>query len=421
MTKTEPNFLSMVEISQAVREGTLTPTEVIEACLARIQTRDPVIRAWTSLDHDNIRPGASEGRLAGVPFGVKDVIDCTGLPTEMGSDSYKGNKPRYDAGCVGLARAAGAIPLGKTATAEFAGTQHPQTCNPLSNRHTPGGSSSGSAAAVADFMVPFAFGTQTGGSVLRPAAFCGVVGFKPSFGAYPISGMKPAAHSFDTVGTITRSVADVALLHAVLMNSDVMPPTVTPPRIGLFRSHLWDTVTPSAADALERSASLLSKAGAHVKEVALPDGFATITEHRATINAFERARDLAGEWNDARDLMGSEIRATCERGFTISGSNYFAAREAVEAFRAQASTKLFTGVDLLLTPTTPGEAPEGLNWAGDPRLQELWTMLHLPSLSLPFGRGPAGLPLGLQIVGQRFRDDHLLAAAQWIERTLATH
>ena len=410
----------VVEIRDAVRAGRATPRAAVEACLARIAARDAAVRAFVEVGAEAALAAAedlpTDSPLAGVPFAVKDVLDVAGLPTRMGSRAGDPRPAARDAGCVGLARLAGAIPLGKTVTAEFAGTQPTPVLNPRATSRTPGGSSSGSAAAVADGMVPLAFGTQTGGSVLRPAAFCGIVGFKPSFGLYPVSGMKPAAHSFDTVGILTRSVADAAAAHAALA-SDAEAAPAGAPTLGLFASHLQDTVEPGAQAAFEAALSRLSASGARIVPVAPPPGFDRITDHRATINAYERARDLAGEWREVRDRLSAETLAVCERGFAISAADYLAARETVDAFRERCAG-LLTGVAALVTPTTPGPAPEGHAWAGDPRLQELWTLLHLPSLSLPMPAG-APAPLGLQLIGPRYRDRALLSTALWAEAALA--
>lgn len=423
------NTLGIKEIVSGVRSGTFRAQDVVEACFDRIEERDGAVRAWVETAREPALAAAKAqegthththtagGALAGVPFGVKDVIDAAGFATRMGSSLYDENRPLFDAGCVGVLRMAGAIVAGKTATCEFAGVQPATTLNPHCLSNTPGGSSSGSAAAVADLMVPLALGTQTGGSVLRPASFCGIVGFKPTYGFYPISGMKPAAHSFDTLGVFARSVEDVALVHSVMVNEDEAVIASRAPTVGVFRTHLWETVGASAAENFERTVRMLEKQGAVVEEVEAPAGFERITEKRAVINAFERARDFAGEWLDGNYAMGPLTRGISERGFHISGTDYAAARRDVEQFRASALGML-ANVDIIVTPVAPGEAPEGTETTGDPRLQELWTMLHMPSMSVPSGRGEGGLPLGLQIVGQRFDDSEMLSWALWVERAL---
>lgn len=411
------NELGVAAIVEGVRAGTFSATEVLESCLQRIRHRDSALNAWSAVSGEEVLRAAEAieagSPLAGVPFGVKDVLDTADLPTEMGSEAYRGHQPRFDAGVVGQLRLAGGLMLGKTATAEFAGIHPPRTVNPLDPAHTPGGSSSGSAAAVADFMVPFALGTQTGGSVLRPAAFCGVVGFKPTFGAYTSAGMKPAAHSFDTIGLLARSVRDVALVHSVLMSTTIAEiPEAGRLRIGFFRSHLWPEVDDETRAIVESAARALGRAGAKLSEVAPPSGFDRINEYRAIINSFERARGLASEWERTRPALSNASAATCERGFAITGERYFEARRKVDEFRQRFHT-ILRDYDFLVTPVTPGAAPEGLGSTGDPRLQELWTMLHLPSIGIPAGRSRNGLPLGVQMVGRAYEDSILLAAAEW--------
>lgn len=417
------NELGVVDIAEGVARKAFSAQEVVQACLARIEAREPHLGAWVHHDGaDALRQAAGVEPgvrlpLAGVPFGAKDVFDSAGLPTEMGSRLYAGHRARFDAAGVARLRGAGAILIGKTATAEFAGTQPTDTRNPRAPGRTPGGSSSGSAAAVADCMIPFALGTQTGGSVLRPAAFCGIVGFKPTFGFYPVAGMKPAARSFDTVGVLARSVADVAHVHAALMNAAPAVARARAPRLGVFRSHLWDTVETGMREAMQGALTRLERCGAALSEVAPPPGFETITAQRAIVNAYERAGDLSAEWLADGAGMSQQSIDVCTRGQAISGEAYVAAREAVAAFAA-ATEGMFAHVDVLVTPTAPGPAPEGLDHTGDPRLQEIWTMLHLPSLSLPLDAGGVGLPVGLQMIGRRFRDSDLLGAALWAAERL---
>ena len=416
------NQLGIHELLRGLEAQAFSPVDVVRACLGRIAERDDEIRAWTSVAGDAAlaeaeRAGVGEALLLGIPFGAKDVLDTGNLPTEMGSRLYAGHRPRYDAGVVAHLRNAGAILLGKTATCEFAGVEPTDTANPLDPSRTPGGSSSGSAAAVADFMAPLALGTQTAGSVLRPAAFCGVVGFKPTYGFYSIAGMKPAAPSFDTVGLITRSVTDAAIVHAVLMADRRPPASPSAPRIGRFRSHLDATVSPEAAKALDAALAALEARGARVVDVAAPEGFEAITAQRALINAFERCRGLASEWRSDRDSLGEKTRRIASAGLAIDGASYVAARREVEAFRRRID-ELGGAWDVLVSVTAPAVAPVSRAETGDPRLQEIWTMLHMPSLSLPLPREAGALPIGLQLVGARFEDMPLLAAAAWVERAL---
>jgi len=302
------NELSASEVARLIARGELTSEAAVTACLARIEERDSVVRAWAYLDPDLALAQArardrepNRGPLHGVPIGVKDVIDTADMPTEMGSPIYRGYRPRADASCVALVRTAGAVILGKTATFEFAGMTPGATTNPLNQAHTPGGSSSGSGASVADFMVPIAFGTQTGGSVLRPAAFCGAFGYKPSFGRFNTAGLKPAAQSLDTIGLIARSIEDLELVDAVLVGRASTPKTSLPvPSIGACRTHLWPMAQPETVAAFEDSVTKLERAGADVRELTLPPLFAELTGARERISDYERARGMAHEWQHHR-------------------------------------------------------------------------------------------------------------------------
>ena len=401
--------------------------QVARACLARIARRNPVIHAWETIDSDAVLTQARaldraklRSPLHGIPVGVKDVIDTVDLPTQMGSSLYTGYQPRNDAACVAQLRSAGALILGKTVTAEFAGTAPTKTRNPHNIEHTPGGSSSGSAAAVADHMVPIAIGTQTGGSVLRPAAFCGVVGFKPSFGSYNRVGVKPAAESLDTIGLIAREIDDIELVHSVLTGATATLGSLPSqaPRIGVCRTHLWDTVAPETIAAIEQTIKIITNAGGEVNEKTLPGDGEKLTEERIIINSYERARALAHEWFESKDQLSEQLIKTCERGFRISGERYIAAQRLVEKSRLEVAER-FTDIDALLTPTAPGEAPRGFEDAGDPRLQELWTLLHLPSITLPTYSGPNGLPVGIQLIAARHDEAHLCAIARWVSQRIS--
>jgi Asp-tRNA(Asn)/Glu-tRNA(Gln) amidotransferase A subunit family amidase len=418
--------LSAMHIATGIAQGAFMAEDVVRACLDHIDERDRLVRAWVALDTEKslaaareLDRGASRGPLHGVPFGVKDVIDTADFPTQMGSPLYQGHRPRFDAACVALAKNAGAIVLGKTATAEFAGTAPPTTRNPHNPAHTPGGSSSGSAAAVADFMVPLAYGTQTGGSILRPAAFCGVIGFKPTFGSYNPVGVKPAAVSFDTLGVIARTLDDVELFHAVLVGDKPKPTPMadTAPRIGICRTHLWETAQPETVFAIEDAIRRLQAAGASIREVILPGGFEHLTAHRAVVNAYERVGGLGAEWSQRRDGLSAQMVRTCEAGTLVSRAQYVRALMQVERSRVEVEAS-FADVDVLVTPATPGEAPAGLDYAGDPRFQELWTLLHVPAMTLPTHRGPNGLPVGIQLLVQRYREAQLFAVARWISDRL---
>ncbi len=423
------NTLTASEIVRALAAGEATCEAVVRACLARIDRREKEIHAWASIDPElalrhacELDRGPPRGPLHGVPIGVKDIIDTADLPTEMGSPIYRGHRPIADAACVALARAAGALVLGKTVTCEFAGMTPGPTANPHNLAHTPGGSSSGSAAAVADFMVPVAFGTQTGGSVLRPAAYCGVFGFKPTFGAFNRKGVYPAAESLDTLGLLARSLDDLELLSAVLELRPPSQPAVlnAPPRVGLCRTPLWRAAQAETVAAVEDAAARLGKAGAQVREVVLPDEFADLRHAaRESINNYERAAAMAHEWNGDHEAISSELRRRIALGRAMPHAEYVAALQFAEDCRGRLAA-VFAEVDVLLTPCVNGEAPRGLGGTGDPGFQAIWTILHVPALTLPTDRGPNGLPVGIQLVAARHADRRLFACARWIWQRLGS-
>jgi amidase len=418
--------LSLAEAVAALAAGTLSAEALMRASLDRIEA-GAAIKAWASLDPERaiaearaIDRAGRPDRLKGAPLGVKDVIDTTQLPTEHGSPIYRGNRPFADAACVALARAEGGIILGKTATTEFANRFPGPTVHPRNPAHTPGGSSSGSAAAVADFQVPAAFGTQTGGSVIRPAAFCGVIGYKPSFGEFSRVGIKMQSHSLDTLGVICRSLDDLALMRAVLLSHDM--PEVdragAAPRIGLCRTPAWDAAEPATQALIERVASRLSAKGARVREAAFAPQFAGILDCHRDIFYFEAARNYASEYDFHRESLSPVLRDTVlGPGRATPLSRYVEALEEADVYRVHLDD-LFAEFDLLLTPSATGEAPEGLGSTGDARFNGMWTLAHTPCLTLPAGTGPKGLPLGIQLVGRRGRDEKLFDAAAWVEAHL---
>jgi len=423
----ELNKLSATEIVRTTTAGEMSCEAVVRDCLARIDAREPDIHAWASVDREpalrqarDLDRGGVRGALHGVPIGVKDIIDTADLPTEMGSPIYRGHRPAADAACVALVRAAGAVILGKTVTCEFAGMTPGATTNPHNVAHTPGGSSSGSGAAVADFMVPAAFGTQTGGSVLRPAAYCGVFGFKPSFGAFNRRGVYPAAESLDTIGLIARSLDDLELISDVL---ELRPPSAPQsldraPRIGLCRTPLWKTARPETVAAVEDAAARLGKAGASIQEIVLPEEFSGLRNAaRETINNYERAAAMGHEWNNHRDQISERLRKRIEIGRAMAHGEYLAALRLGEDCRARLPD-VFDGVDVLLAPCANGEAPRGLGDTGDPGFQAIWTILYTPALALPTHRGPNGLPVAIQLVAQRHDDRRLFACARWVWQKL---
>ena len=369
-----------------------------------------VIAQARALDAATVR-----GPLHGIPLGIKDVIDTHDMPTQMGSPIYAGYRPPADAACVALTRAAGALIIGKTVTAEFAGIAPGPTTNPHDAAHTPGGSSSGSAAAVADGMIPVALGTQTGGSIHRPASYCGIIGFKPTRSTINRAGVKPAAEFLDTIGILARDLADVDLFFAVLTNGTKRRATVAraPKRIGLCRTPLWSRAQPETVAAVETYADVLRKGGVIVDEVILPPVFDGLNAARATINDYQRAHGMRYEWQTRPDAISEQLSATIRRGLAIPLEELTAAVKLAESCRA-ALSEAFDGNDLLLAPCVDGEAPRGLASTGEHHFQSIWTTVDVPTLSLPAQRGPNGLPVSVQLVARPMDDMVLLTHARWL-------
>jgi amidase len=418
--------LTASEAAARLSAGTLTAEALARDCLERAHTRAEV-KAWAWLDPEQalaqaraVDRAGRPGLLAGVPVGVKDVIDTVDMPTEHGSPIYNGNRPFADAACVALIRAAGGVILGKTVTTEFANRHPRDTVHPHNPAHTPGGSSSGSAAAVADFQVPVGLGTQTGGSTIRPAAFCGVIGYKPSFGEFSRVGIKMQCHNLDTLGVICRSLDDVALMRGVLLaqNLQRVDRASSAPRIGFCRTPAWDRADSDTQDLLERTAVKLAGAGATVQDVALTP--ADILNHHRRIFEFEAARNYAYEYEVHGDKLSAALRdGLLTPGRALPLPAYVEAIETSEAFR-RSLDDLFDEFDVLLAPSAVGEAPEGLGSTGDARFNAIWTLAWTPCMTLPAGIGRKGLPLGVQLIGPRFGDEALLDAAAWVEARLSS-
>jgi Asp-tRNA(Asn)/Glu-tRNA(Gln) amidotransferase A subunit family amidase len=414
------NELSAVEIVHGVTSGKFTAEAVVRDCLARIAEREDTVKAWAFVDPQIALRQARErdrearkGPLHGVPIGVKDIFATFDMPTDMGSPIYRNNPNSQDASSVAMLRAAGAVILGKTVTCEFAGLTPNLTRNPLNPAHTPGGSSSGSAAAVADRMVTVGLGTQTGGSVLRPASFCGAVGYKPTYNLICRGGIQFAAESRDTIGLITRELDDSDLVVSVLTGRDPVRRFDATPKIGLCRTQFWDATSPETKHAVEDAAKRLAAVGAKMREVSLPASFDALSEARSIVNPVERSRALAHEWNKNRALISPGLTRQIEEGMKIPYARYLQSLQRIAACRAQLA-ELFGDADVLLAPCVVGEAPKGLETTGDPKFQEFWTALHVPAVSLPTHKGPKGLPVGIQLVGRLYDDERLIAVARWV-------
>jgi Asp-tRNA(Asn)/Glu-tRNA(Gln) amidotransferase A subunit family amidase len=416
-----PNNLTGSEAANAIAQGELTSQALVEACLARIEAREAQIGAWTYLDAAAALAqaracdrGPVRGPLHGVPVGIKDIIDTYDMPTSYGSPIYDGHQPAWDASCVAILRAAGAVILGKTVTTEFAMFTPGKTANPNNPAHTPGGSSSGSAAAVADAMVPLALGTQTAGSIIRPASYCGAVGYKPTHGVFPVAGIKALSQTLDTLGGFARSVEDLALLRAVFASTPAALQSVEhPPRIGLCRTPQWPQAGTDTQHTLETAAQQLATAGAEVGDVDLPPDFAGLVAAQETIQVFEGVRCCAYELAQHREQLSPKLLELLEPGAKLPYSAYAEAAALAEQCRRLLDSA-FRSHDVLLVPSAPGEAPRGLDATGDPLFNRMWTLLHVPAVTLPGFTGAHGLPVGVQVIGPLGQDDRLLAIAAWM-------
>lgn len=417
--------LSARETAAAVRSGRLAPAAVARAFAERIAAIEPEVLAWAWFDPEQAIEAAGRvdpaGPLAGVTFGIKDVIDTVDLPTGYGSALYAGTRPPWDAPCVTRARALGGIVMGKTVSTEFAMSSPGQTRNPHDRGHTPGGSSSGSAAAVAAGMVQVAYGTQTAGSLIRPASFCGVVAYKPSFGLLNRTGIKVLAENLDTLGVITRDVRDAAFVTAALAEKPelAIEGRAIPPRIGRFRTSRWAEAGEATRTALDRTAAALAAAGARVVDVPVPDWFDELYPMHDAVMGWETARSLAYEYRVMAERISPVTRAFLDQLARATRGQYEAALAACER-RRQWLDELLADCDALLAPAAPGEAPAGLASTGDPVFNKPWTLLHGPCVAVPAGLGPNALPVGVQLVGRLGDDAGLLNAAAFTEDALAS-
>jgi Asp-tRNA(Asn)/Glu-tRNA(Gln) amidotransferase A subunit family amidase len=438
MDASQLNWLSASDAARALRDGALSAEQLAEACLARIREADPQVQAWAHLDAEHALAQArardrdrSEGRpcgpLHGVPVGLKDIIDTADLPTEDGTVLHAGRTPEQDATVATLLRAAGAVILGKTVTTECAYFSPGKTRNPHDPEHTPGGSSSGSAAAVAAGMVPLALGSQTNGSTIRPASFCGVYGYKPTHGLVPRGGILQLSRTLDHVGLFARSLEDVALLAEQLVAHDARdpdtrararPPFVSvaaeepplPPLVAFVKTPAWER---AADETKEAFAELVATLGDRVVEVDLPESARQAWDWHRTIMEAEMAVNLAAEWERGRDQLSAQLRKLLERGREVLAVDYQAALARIPRLN-EGFAEIFERCDAIVTPAALGTAPRGLESTGDPAFCTLWTLCGMPALSLPLMRGENGLPMGVQLVGPRGSDARLLRTARWL-------
>ena len=418
----EPCFLTAAEAADKIAAGTLTSETLIRSCLERIEMRDPDVKAWLYLDPRAALAAAREAdkqrpksRLHGLPFGVKDMIDTADMPTTYNSANWQGYRPAKDAACVGVVRASGAVILGKTDTVEFASAgRKAATRHPVNPGHTPGGSSSGSGAAVGDHHVQLAFGTQTGGSHIRPASFNGIYALKPTWGVVSREGAKMYSNSLDTIGWYGRSVGDLALVAEAFqvygMGAEPAVDIATI-RVALCRSPYWSKIEPAGEAALMAAAEKLTRGGVQVQALEFPSHFGGLYDAQDTIMFGEGRAAFLDEYLIQGARLGPDFIARAENFKGITPGQMIEAYDLAGACRREFEA-MFDGFDVVLTPAAPGEAPEGLHTTGDHIFNAMWTLLHVPCLGIPCITGGKGLPVGIQLVGPRFSDARLMKIAE---------
>jgi Asp-tRNA(Asn)/Glu-tRNA(Gln) amidotransferase A subunit family amidase len=443
MAGDNPADLTAAEAARRIREGQLSSEELVESCLERIRALEEKVQAWAFLDEELARTqaraadelrrsGQAFGPLCGIPVGVKDIFDTSDYPTENGTRVHKGRTPRKDAAAVAMLRASGAVVLGKTVTTECAYFHPGKTRNPHNPEHTPGGSSSGSAAAVAAGMVPLALGSQTNGSVIRPAAFCGVYGFKPTHGLIPRTGVLTLSRTLDHVGFFSRSLQDLAMLAEVLVGWDEGDPDTRPrakidfqaalseeppvePMLAFIKTPHWDKADKDMKAAFDELRETL---GERIEEVDLFPSAMDAWDWHKTVMETEMTANLRPLWEKGEKKLSDKLRELIERGRKMKAQDYLRALRTVAPLNASFDDLFEQRYDAIVTPAAPGTAPKGLKSTGNPAFCSLWTLVGLPAVTLPVMQGENGLPLGVQLVGRRNFDARLLRTARWLEGKL---
>jgi len=432
------NWLTANQAAQGIRDGLFSSQDLVQACIAQIEVREPEIQAWAYFDPDHALAQAKRadewraegkplGPLHGVPVGIKDIIDTGDMPTEDGTPLHSGRKPWHDAKVVESLRSASAIIMGKTVTTELATYSPGKTRNPHNPEHTPGGSSSGSAAAVAAGMVPLALGTQTNGSLIRPASYCGVFGFKPSRGLISRQGILRQSERLDQPGGFARSVEDLALLGEVISAYDPDEPGMTPranipmlrvckeeppfpPKLSLIKTPWWTQLDAETRDGFGELVEHLSD---QVGEFVLPDSAAAVLDWQKTVMEADIAANYENDYERGADKMSASLREQIERGRNVKAVDYLKALARMPVV-TDALDEIFDRYDAILTPAVAGAAPHGLDSTGSPMYCTLWTFCGMPALSLPLLQASNGLPVGVQLVGRAGDDARLLRTARWL-------
>jgi Asp-tRNA(Asn)/Glu-tRNA(Gln) amidotransferase A subunit family amidase len=445
MDLTNLHLISANEAARLIRDGVISSEQLVEACLARIRDVDAQVQAWAFLDADYALKqaraadalrleGKPTGPLHGVPIGIKDIFDTADMPTEYGSVIHSGRTPSRDATAVSKLRAAGAVIMGKTVTTEFAYFFPGKTRNPHNPEHTPGGSSSGSAAGVAASMVPLALGSQTNGSTIRPAAYCGVIGFKPTHGLISRHRVFPLSRTLDHVGLFARSIDDIALLAEQLVGYDENDPDTRPraripfievaaeepplpPMFAFIKTPIWERVD---EDTKEGFTEIIEHLGSQVEEVELFPSAGEAWQWHQNIMSAEMALNLEWEWKNGRDRLSEQLRTLIERGHEVRAVEYQRALTRIHPIHESFVELFEQRYDAILTPAAPSAAPKGLAATGDPSFCTLWTLCGMPAINLPLLESANGLPIGVQLVGPRLADARLLRTARWLAARVAT-
>ncbi len=417
--------MSLGKLDRGLRVGEFSLNEVFQSLVSRIEAREEITQAFVELEIDRVRsqidrinPQDRATSISGIPFGVKDIFNTTDWVTTYGSSIFEGYQPVSDAAVVSRLRSAGGVVMGKTVTTEFAYFFPGKTRNPHHSDHTPGGSSQGSAAAVADFMVPFAIGSQTAASVIRPAAFCGVIGYKASAAQFPLNGALTLSYSMDSLGFFVRSLEDLRLLRNVLLGESPSATQLKPRKVGLVKTPYWSELDSESQSAIETAGSDLAKSGIEIREVEVDghEGVNLVDAHQSVM-AFEVSRSRAAEYENHRDRLSDQFTQLVEAGRQIGYQAYEQALKQRDYANQRLRSEL-GDYDLFLTASAPGEAPKGLSSTGDPKFSRAWNLIGGPSVTLPAGNGRTRLPLGVQLVGHLNKDDDLIAHASWIQQNI---
>ncbi len=426
MPSSRLNELSLTQASHLIQSDSIQPQELLADCVSQIERCQDQLAAFTTFDAERVfdelkkqEKRQLKSPLWGIPVGIKDIMETAGMRTTMGSRIYRKYVPQRDATCVAMLKTAGAIIAGKTETTEFAYYSPGRTRNPHATNHTPGGSSMGSAVAVSQHMVPLALGTQTAGSVIRPAAYCGVTGYKASHGTVSLAGVFGFAQSLDTIGFFVRKVNDLTVVRHTLLGTPVELPNLPQPiRIGFVKTPHWQMADADQRQLLEQVCDYLADKQFAIDEIEVESEDQSLTQAQMKIMAYEGCRSLCAEYVMHSDKMSEQIKALIKLGHETSFDAYQEAQKISATWRENLQ-QIFHQYDALITPSAPGEAPRGLDSTGDPIFNRIWTLLKVPCIHLPVGLGYNGLPLGIQLIGPYHQDDRLINVAHQVEKQLA--